>query len=154
LILTDCGVSKIQGEVGWPRFRGPTGDGISRESDCDPEALAGGPRLLWRTDVGRGLSNVVIKNNRLYIIGSKPEGTVEVLCLDAETGAKIWQHSLDEPQPPYSTPTLDGKYVYVLSHNGILLCLRAKNEKIQWKKDIVNEFQVEKTNTSGIASLG
>ena len=30
----------------WPRWRGPNGDGISIETDWDPEALSGGPRIL------------------------------------------------------------------------------------------------------------
>ena len=139
LLLTSCGKTR---EVGWPRFRGPTGDGISTETDWDPQAIIGSPKILWKTDVGKGYSNVVIKDNRLYTLGAKPAGAV-VLCIDTETDEEIWQHSIDEFQDPQSTPTLDGKFVYVLSHKGILLCLNAKNGNVRWKKDIVNEFQVE-----------
>ena len=126
LLFSDCGVSKTEGEVGWPRFRGPTGDGISTETDWDPEALTGGPRVLWKTDIGKGHSNVAIRNDRLYTLDAKHEGTVEVLCLDAETGTEIWQHSFDESHDPLSTPTIDGGFVYALTHDGILLCLRTK----------------------------
>ncbi len=55
----------------WPRWRGPNGDGISNETNWDPETLAGGPKILWKVDVGWGYSNVAIKDNRLYIIGRK-----------------------------------------------------------------------------------
>ena len=140
-LLVMSGCSKE--EVGWPRWRGPNGDGVSTETDWDSEALAGGLQLLWKTDIGTGYANVAIKKNRLYTMGVKPDGTV-VLCLDAETGEEIWQHSIEEFQDPRSTPTLDGKNVYALSLTGILWCLNAKNGNVRWKKDIVEELQVEK----------
>lgn len=50
----------------WPRWRGPDGNGISKETEWNPEALANGPKVMWRTNIGFGYSNVVMKNNRLY----------------------------------------------------------------------------------------
>ena len=49
----------IADDFDWPRWRGPNGDGISMEKDWNPEALAGGPKILWKVDVGAGYSNVV-----------------------------------------------------------------------------------------------
>jgi len=125
-------------DLDWPCWRGPNGDGISNETNCDPEALAEGPKILWKVDVGMGHSNVAIKDNRLYIMGINT-----VYCLNAETGEEIWRHSFEgryrEPQP---TPTIDGKYVYALSSTGILLCLKVKNGKLRWKKDLVSEYDV------------
>ena len=144
LLLSDCGGGEKEQEIGWPRFRGPRGDGISTETEWDPKALNGGPRVLWKKNVGEGLSNVAIRNNHLYTMGARPEGVVVVVCLDAEKGTEFWQHSIVEPQPSYSTPTLDGNSVYALSNKGILMCLNAKNGKVRWQKDIVEEFQVEK----------
>ena len=76
----------------WPRWRGPNGDGISMETDWNPEALAGGPKILWKADIGSGYSNVAIEDNRLYTMGRK-EGKNQVLCLNAKTGRKIWRYS-------------------------------------------------------------
>jgi outer membrane protein assembly factor BamB len=42
---------------------------------------------------------------------------------------------------PQSTPTLDGEFVYVLTKDGFLLCIKAKNGKVQWMRNIVEEFQ-------------
>ncbi len=36
----------------WPRFRGPNGDGISTETDWDPEAISGRPKVVWKTNIG------------------------------------------------------------------------------------------------------
>jgi hypothetical protein len=49
----------------WPHWRGPTRDGISQETEWDPEALSGGPRLLWHAEVGAGYSNVAIQDGHL-----------------------------------------------------------------------------------------
>ena len=54
-----CNHYSIADDFDWPRWRGPNGDGISMEKDWNPEALAGGPKILWKVDVGAGYSNVV-----------------------------------------------------------------------------------------------
>ena len=74
LFVVFIGIHTIQGnadDYDWPRWRGPNGDGISLETDWNPEALTDGPKLLWKTNVGIGVSNVVIKDNYLYTMGSR-----------------------------------------------------------------------------------
>jgi len=137
LILGNCGIGTKADEADWPRWRGPNGDGISIDANWDPEALAGGAKILWKADVWMGYSNIAIKDNRLYTMGMKG-----VHCLNAETGEEIWRYSFSSPQGPQSTPTIDGKYVYALTRKGILLCLKAKDGKLRWKKDLVSEYDV------------
>jgi outer membrane protein assembly factor BamB len=123
-------------ELAWPRWRGPNGDGISMEADWAPEALAGGPKILWKVEIGAGHSNVAIKNNRLYTIGTKG-----VFCLNADTGEEVWRYSDVRFVGPQSTPTVDGNFVYALSYNGSLFCLKTKNGKLRWEKDLVNDLK-------------
>ncbi len=135
----------IADEYDWPRWRGPNGDGISIETDWNPEALAGGPKILWKVNVGVGHSNVAIRDNRLYTMGKVGSENV-IFCLNADTGEEIWRHSLKEKyQESQSTPTIDGKYVYAITYEGIIVCLKAKNGKLQWKKDLVNDFESPKS---------
>ena len=49
-----CLTYGITDDFEWPRWRGPKGDGISNETNWDPEALAGGPKILWKVDIGIG----------------------------------------------------------------------------------------------------
>src|SRR5947209_6289496 len=50
----------------WPRWRGPRGDGISREAL--PDAFpAGGPKRLWVADVGIGYASPVAAGGRVYV---------------------------------------------------------------------------------------
>jgi outer membrane protein assembly factor BamB len=146
-LLLLCGCSKEE-EVGWPRWRGPNGDGISNETDWDPEALADEPNILWKADVGMGFSNVVLKYNRLYAMGMKG-----VACLNAETGEQIWLFKDGSFPDPQATPTLNVRDLYVLNKSGVLYCLRAKNGKLRWRKDLVSEYDVKKPTYGFSASL-
>ena len=123
----------------WPHWRGPNGDGISMEADWNPRALEEGPIIVWRTNVGFGYSNVAIKDECLYTIGRDITDCV-VVCLNAATGRKIWQYSFQSTENPQCTPTVDGEFVYVLSKEGILLCLKTKDGKVKWRKNIVEEY--------------
>jgi len=142
LVIFVFGISAQYGitdDYDWPRWRGPNGNGISMETDWDPIALAGGPKILWEADIGSGHSNVAIKDNRLYTMGSRT-----VVCLNAETGKEIWEYSFERSCRAYSTPTIDDKYVYVLNSEGVLVCLKAKNGKLKWERDLMDEFKTEK----------
>jgi outer membrane protein assembly factor BamB len=146
LFLLLSGIITVHGnadDFDWPRWRGPNGDGISNETDWNPEALAGGPNILWKMDIGVGYSNVVIADNILYTSGS--DG---VFCLKAESGEKIWQYTFERVTLPQSTPTMDGKFVYALTPEGILLCLKTKNGKLRWKKDLVSKYDVTRPKYS------
>ncbi len=97
---------------------------------------------MWKATIGIGHSNVSIQDNRLYTMGQKGRENI-IYCFGAETGEEIWTNSFEGFQDPQSTPTLDNKHVYVLNKDVILLCLTAKNGKVQWQKDIVEEYGVE-----------
>jgi outer membrane protein assembly factor BamB len=126
----------------WPRWHGPNGDGISLETDWDPEALKGEPRILWNVEIGPGHSNVAIQDSFLFTMGTSGRNNA-LYCLNAETGEEIWRHIDEESfRDAQSTPAIDGKHVYSLSGDGIALCLRAKNGKVRWSRNIVEDFGV------------
>ena len=62
LIFITCTVIGIAEDFDWPRWRGPSGDGISMETGWNPKALSEDPKILWKTNVGLGYSNVTIKD--------------------------------------------------------------------------------------------
>ena len=138
-----CDIHASEDELDWPRWRGPNGDGISAETDWNPKALAGGAKLLWKADLGGGYTTAAVRGDRLYTMGRKSVTNI-VYCLDALTGKEIWRYSFESNTDPCSTPTIDGEYVYALNTDGILLCLRIKNGKLKWRKDLVNDLKTEK----------
>jgi outer membrane protein assembly factor BamB len=126
----------------WPRWRGPNGDGISKEMDWNPQALTGGPKVLWSRDIGSGYSNVIIQSNRLYTMGLTKDGPT-FYCLDASSGRVIWRRTLSSSiQEPQSTPVIDGDRVYGLQKDGLIFCLRAMNGAVIWEKDLRKDFNL------------
>jgi outer membrane protein assembly factor BamB len=70
-----------------------------------------------------------------------------VYCLDAKTGKEVWRHedALDVDKRmfeggPAATPTIDGKHVYTVSHQGDVWCLEAASGKKVWYKHFQKDF--------------
>jgi outer membrane protein assembly factor BamB len=129
----------------WPRWRGPNGNGVSKETGWNPDALKGSPKIAWRTNIGTSYSNVVIEGSYLYTTGSEKQDNV-VYCFHAETGKKIWKYSAPRtsgyyPQP---TPAVDGDSVYAMGSGGELLCLDVKKGKIRWAKNVVEALHAKR----------
>jgi outer membrane protein assembly factor BamB len=130
----------------WPRWRGPNDDGVSTETGWSARWPVGGPKVLWRANVGGGFSSVAVRSARLYTLGNQ-NNVDTVYCLNADTGAEIWKHSYPAPiQPHYyeggpsATPTVDGEAVYSLSKNGELFCLAVATGKVGWHKSLPRDF--------------
>ncbi|MDH3981723.1 MAG: PQQ-like beta-propeller repeat protein [Kiritimatiellaceae bacterium] len=125
----------------WYIWRGPNGNGISNESGLNPN----GASILWKTELGVGYSSVSVKDGKLYTMGHKPgegkTGTDSVFCLDAMTGKKIWNYDYESKtgkfKGPRATPVLDGKNLYTLSREGLLICLDATSGKKIWETDVL-----------------
>ena len=94
--------------------------GNTEPSGWDPGALAGGPRIAWRSEVGFGHSAVVVKDDRLFTMGHTKRGEGEaaveldvVVCLDLDTGEELWRYEYPCNDiyfsGPRATPELDGR---------------------------------------------
>lgn len=150
--------------VDWYRWRGPDCNGLSRESGWLTNWPADGPRMLWKAVVGQGYSSVSVSQGRLYTMGvlggdGKLRGGREtVWCLDAQTGAVLWQHSYPyDFEPKYydggssATPTVDGNRVFTLGQNGTVNCLDALSGELIWTRQLARELGC-KVPTWGFAS--
>ena len=122
----------------WYTWRGPTGDGFSKETGWNPK----GASEAWTTELGAGYSSVSVKDGKLYTMGNK-DGQDIVYCLDAKTGDKIWDYSYDcEPgkfKGPRATPVIDGENLYTISRDGELFCFDAVTGKKKWNVDVLEE---------------
>ena len=129
----------------WPRFRGPEGTGISRESGLRKSWPADGPQQLWRVPIGTGYSGMVVQNNRLYTMDSNASSEF-IVCLDATDGSPIWRTSVGPlyknsyGDGPRATPTLDGDRVYALGAHGRLVAANVTTGEILWRVDLTQKF--------------
>ncbi len=138
------------------RFRGDNSQGKYNEAgllDVWPED---GLKPKWLiTDLGEGWGSVIKIKDRLYLscldtAGSKKES---IVCLDLN-GKKLWQQPVggiwEASYPlPRATPTyVSGKKpaddrLLLLSGNGTLSCLAAKDGKPLWQKELAKMAETQ-----------
>jgi outer membrane protein assembly factor BamB len=117
-------------EIGksWPRFRGPSGLGISAYTNV-PTSWDGpaGKNVLWKTPVPlEGNSSPVVWRDRIFLSGAT-DRVRQVYCFDTAGGKLLWQKDMPATpagaaKPPEinsdtgfaaNTPVTDGNRVYV-----------------------------------------
>jgi outer membrane protein assembly factor BamB len=143
LLITFLFLTSTSDAEDWPRWRGPTANGISVESGWNPAAITTSPEKLWELNVGVGHSSFSIRGKYLYTMGNIDSKDI-IYCLDAVSGKENWRFTYDcdagNYAGPRATPTLDGEFLYTLSREGHLFCFNALTGKVIWKKQIVDEF--------------
>ncbi|MEO1527197.1 MAG: PQQ-binding-like beta-propeller repeat protein [Planctomycetota bacterium] len=136
-------------EAEWPGFRGSdrmsSVRGLTLSEDWDGTP----PKEIWRTPVGPAWSSFSVAGNRLFT--QEQRGDLEaVVCLDAETGAIIWEYETPSRfweaiagAGPRATPTIDVAGVFALGGDGILVHLDAVTGEEKWKRDLKVEAKRE-----------
>lgn len=131
----------------WPQFRGVDRDGTSAETGLYRGWPAGGPKVLWKTDVCQGYSAAAIVGGRVYFndYGRKTSQWF-VRCLLLSDGAEQWRFKEKRKIRPNhgitrTVPAVDGKYVFAMDPKCVLHCLDAKTGKEQWRKNLVKEYK-------------
>ncbi|MDB6024611.1 MAG: alcohol dehydrogenase [Verrucomicrobiales bacterium] len=133
----------------WPQWRGPNRDGISQEKGWATQWPAEGPKQIWKAGVGVGYSSMSVAKDRVFTMGNVEE-VDNVYCLDAKTGKELWKHSYPcsskDPNGypgPRCTPTVDGKFVYTVSRDGQLFCLKVSDGNVVWKKNYKTDYDAK-----------
>jgi outer membrane protein assembly factor BamB len=117
----------------WPRFRGPTGQGISTEAGL-PREWNATDHVAWKTPIpGEGWSSPIVWGERIFLTAALQDGCqCHVLCLDAATGRVVWNTEVltqvpghKEGKNSHATPTpyTDGERVYAVFSDGSVAAL-------------------------------
>lgn len=127
----------------WPRYRGPEGNGVSKETGLLKAWPAGGPKLLWSAPLGIGYSSVAVAAGRVFTMYQDGQGQW-VAAFNEKSGDLLWK---TQTGPIYrdregwhgtrATPTVEGERVWVNDSNGIAACLNVADGKVVWKKNIL-----------------
>ena len=128
----------------WPHYRGPAQNGST--SETIGTLPVGGPRELWRVQLGTGLSSVTVADGRAFSAGFK-DGKEVLYCLSPANGRVLWTHSWPAKLGAYlfeggprATPTVDGERVYMLGADGHVACVAAATGKPVWEKNLTSDF--------------
>ena len=133
----------------WTSWRGPQQNGTSLEENLPNRVAVDGPSTWSFRLAGRGTP--VIANGRLFAMGYEGEGkNLEeiIVCLDAKTGAKIWEHRFKDfltdiiyYRFAIGSPTVDVETgnVYCLTTAG-LFCGFTRDGKMLWQHSMMSEY--------------
>ena len=149
----------------WPKWMGPQADAVWREAGVLERFPKGGPKVLWRREIGGGYAGPAVANGKVYVADrvldagqkdppnpfsrTKSKGKERVLCLDAKTGDILWKHehfcqySMAYPCGPRANPVVDGGKVFTFGAMGDLFCLDANTGKVTWSKDFKKDFEAD-----------
>lgn len=106
----------------------------------------------WKVPVGPGYTGPTVAGGRVYLMDrrEKPEGE-RVLCFDARTGKSLWTHAYDcgyeklgYPLGPRASVTVHDGRAFALGAMGHLFCLSAADGKVIWKKNLDEEYTIQK----------
>jgi outer membrane protein assembly factor BamB len=145
--------------VDWPQYRGPSGDGKSPEKINVPAGKTA-PKQLWKVPSEAGFSSFVVAGGHAFTLSLKDaEGAKQesLVAYDAKTGKELWFAPLNVPNfgndggnsgtpdnkggdGPRSTPTTDGRNVFVMSSELVLRAFDAATGKVEWSHDLMKEF--------------
>jgi len=130
----------------WPRFRGANLDNILR----DPTRLArtwpeGGPKALWRIDVGEGYAAAAIYKGRVYVLDYDREKRADAMrCLSLTDGQEIWRFSYPVKVKRFhgmsrTVPTVTDKVLVGIGPKCHVTCLDPVTGELRWAIDLVRE---------------
>jgi outer membrane protein assembly factor BamB len=112
----------------WPAFRGPTGQGVSSETNV-PLHWSASKGVAWKTPIpGAGWSSPIVWGDRVFVTTATDDGAgCHVMALNGADGKVLWDVEVfkqptkrKENRNSYATPTpvTDGKRVYVFFGGG------------------------------------
>lgn len=133
----------------WGVFRGPTHDGVTRETKLNLTWDAKGPKLLWSLPRGTGYASPTIVGGKLvYQHRVGDEDVIE--CLDATNGTRLWHRAFPTQYEdrygynngPRSSPVIDGDQLYTYNSLGVLRCLALADGAQRWSRDLTTDYKV------------
>jgi outer membrane protein assembly factor BamB len=120
-----------EGAKYWPRWRGPSGQGIATSGGY-VDTWSGTENVKWKTKLGTtGNGSPIVWADRIFLVTASADGVRRgIAAFDRATGRKLWETYAPDtgneqinPKNGYasSTPTTDGRLVYAyLGPQGVI----------------------------------
>lgn len=139
-VLPDVSLVTANSEPAWTQWRGKDRTGISEDKGLLKTWPEDGPPKAWQSNgLGGGYSSIVIADGKIVTMGKYGSET-RMVAVALEDGSKIWEVAVGGGDAPNCTPTIDGEFVYGLSHGGDLLCAELATGKEVWRKSFPRDF--------------
>ncbi|MGH7223735.1 MAG: PQQ-binding-like beta-propeller repeat protein, partial [Gemmataceae bacterium] len=143
-LFTVCVVSLVlTGAVradNWPQWRGPNGDGISKETNL-PTRWSATENVAWRLPLpGKGGSTPVVWGERVFLTSADDRDDIWLLSVST-AGEQLWKRKLgnvhirtsgNEGNGASASPSTDGKHVWAFAGSGDFACFSLDGKEV-WK---------------------
>jgi outer membrane protein assembly factor BamB len=149
LLLSLAGAARAEN---WPQWRGPGGDGVSKETNL-PTEWSSTKNVAWKLPLpGQAGATPIVWGERIFLT-SQDGGDLVLLCVSTE-GKELWKRKLGtgvrsarggEGNNASPSPSTDGKYVYAYVGTGDFACFDFEGKEI-WKfnaQDRYGKFRIQ-----------
>ena len=135
----------------WPQFLGPSRNGVYTGPPLAEAWPAGGPRVVWKKQVGAGFAGPAVAGDRLILFHRV--GREEVVeSLNARTGAAEWRYAYATTyrddfgfdEGPRAVPVIVNGRVYTFGAQGVMSAIDLATGKPIWTVDTAKRFEVPK----------
>jgi len=162
-LFPNAGMAQVDRED-WPRWMGPGGASVWRDTGIIDRFPESGPKIVWRRPIHGGYTGPAVAGQRLYVTDwvrdenepnrqtrgiAETPGTERIVCLDIQTGEPVWTHEhrttyrVAYGSGPRATPFIDGDRVYSLGTMGHLICLQADDGQLIWEKELTETYKTK-----------
>ena len=154
LIVLGCGIARAED---WPRWLGPRGDGISRETRLAEHWPVQGPAKLWSLPIGEGFSSPVAVEGKIYLFTLVDQKRETLQAFDAANGKVLWTESYDggwaDAYPgSRATPVIENGRIYTYGGKGDLVAWELGAGKIIWRTNVMEQTNVRTNLGWGLSS--
>jgi outer membrane protein assembly factor BamB len=135
----------------WPQLLGPGRNGVYAGPPLSEAWPAAGPRVVWRRQIGAGLSGPVFAQNRVILFHRVSNREV-VEAIDPASGKTEWQYAYPTAyrddfgfdEGPRAVPVVANGVVYTFGAEGQLHAVDLASGKKIWSEDTMRRFGVPK----------
>ncbi len=134
----------------WPWFRGPQGDGISREQvKLTRDWPESGPPVLWTVTLGEGYAGAVIGRGSAYVLDYDEVARADTLrCLSLDDGREVWHNSYPVEVTrnhgmSRTVPAIVGDRIITLGPRCQVACWDIESGQCSWLIDMVLQYGTE-----------
>ena len=133
--------------AGWPQWRGPDRDGISKEKGILADWSKPPARLWLVTTSGSGYAGPAVVGGVIYIAGSSGKARVGILeARNATDGLLKWQYEYGPEwgsnyESARTTPTVADGRIYLVSGMGLVVCVNATDGQKVWSVNTFERFK-------------
>ena len=136
---TTAGIARAEN---WPAWRGPTGDGVSTETNL-PVEWDTERNIAWKLPMPAWSgSTPIVWGDLIFLNVAVDDDNIELWCLDRDTGRSLWTRRLSDgnrrlrkQNMSSPSPVTDGEHVWVMTGTGILKAFDVGGNEL-WMRDI------------------